>query len=116
MNVASAAFDLALIMCIWVFIVDLADFRGTVLDIASRFLGGPVKSLKPITCSLCMTWWTGLAYLIVTGRLSIPGVALVAAASILTQPVGAFLGAVLDLVNKLIDKINNQNQKDNDLQ
>lgn len=97
--------DLALIMWVCVFVIDASGFRDTVLALASRILGGPVKSLKPLTCSLCMTWWLGLAYLLVTRSFSIGGVAMVAAVALISQPVASLVGALLDFINRIINKI-----------
>lgn len=97
--------DLALIMWLCVFIVDLSGFRESMLDALSRFLKGPVRSLKPFTCSLCMTWWTSIAWLLVTGTFTLEGVALAGAAAILSQPASALAVAFLDLLNRLINKI-----------
>lgn len=77
--------DLLLITCIVVFIVDLSGFTQTWLGWLSRFTARygypPVQELRPFSCSLCMTWWTGLAYALITHTLSIAIVAYIAALS-----------------------------------
>ena len=97
--------DILLVMWICVFVVDLSGFRPALLGALSKWLKGPVKSLKPFTCSLCMTWWSSLVLLIVTGRFTLAGVAIAAGAAILSQPAASLAGSVLDLLNNLINKI-----------
>ena len=63
--------NLFLISVIWVLILDIAGFSEEIRKIAGKILGispslAQNLSLKPLTCSLCMTWWTGLIYLIIT--------------------------------------------------
>ena len=70
------------LLCVWavvVFVVDVSGFRETLLGWASRFTGRyglpPVRSLRPFTCSLCMTWWCCLLWALIRGQLTLPVVA-----------------------------------------
>ena len=73
--------QLLLLAAIVVYVVDLSGFSQTVLDIASRVKGRRISSLKPLTCSLCMTWWCGLAWAWLQGALSLQVVAYIAGLS-----------------------------------
>lgn len=63
--------DLILIALFWVFVVDIAQFPTEVKKALFRWIKGKQTpyvdySLKPFDCSLCLTWWTGLIWIIVT--------------------------------------------------
>ena len=95
--------DLLCIMFTAVFIVDLSGFRETFLGWLSRWLGHKVTSFRPFTCSLCVTWWGCLAYLLATGTFTLEGVALAGAAALLTVPTAQLAAAVLELLARLIN-------------
>ena len=62
-----------------VFVVDLSGFSRTVLDVASRIRHRRIVSLRPFTCSLCMTWWVTLVTALFLGELTLPVAAYCAA-------------------------------------
>ena len=97
--------DLLFLALIVVFIVDLSGWTDTWLDAFSRWLGHKVKEFKPFTCSLCMTWWTGIVYLIVTGRFSLGLLAYVALLAFLSFPISQFLIFIKELLLKWINKL-----------
>lgn len=59
-------------------------------------------SFKPITCSLCMTWWLCLLYLIITHQLTLLTIAITALIAYLSSTTGDFLIWIRDLLTKLI--------------
>ena len=64
--------NLFLIQFIIVNIIDVSGFIGEMETMLARWL--KVKSVhipKPFSCSLCMTFWTGLIYLIISSHLSL---------------------------------------------
>lgn len=64
--------NLIIIGIFWVFCIDYAGFVeefGRYLSVFSRSKA-PKKIPKPFSCSLCMTWWTGLIYLLIISQLS----------------------------------------------
>lgn len=77
--------QLLFLTCIVVYVVDLSGWTDTLLRLASRFTArygyGPVRSLRPFTCSLCSTWWAGIAYALITGHLTLPVIAYIAGLS-----------------------------------
>ena len=83
--------DLLFLTVIVVFIVDVSGFTESWLHALSRWLRHQVTSLKPFSCSLCMTWWSGLIYLIITGRFCLPLIAYVALMAFLSLPISEFL-------------------------
>ena len=107
--------DLVLIALIWAFII---DYAGAVSSLAQRV--APLlrvkaidrEKLKPFSCSLCMTFWTGIAYLLIVGEMSLLNLGAVCVAAALTMPLyyalrlaTDTLNAVISLLNKWIDKL-----------
>lgn len=69
-------FELLLLCWVVVFVVDLSG----ITDSVAGWLRRPALR-KPWSCSLCMTWWTCLAWSLATARFSIPVLAYIAALS-----------------------------------
>ena len=62
--------DILLIAVIIVVIIDISGFSDSLKSGLKRLLtkgrmSDPYYSLKPFDCSFCMTWWTGLIWLLV---------------------------------------------------
>lgn len=83
--------DILILALVVIFIVDISGFTQSWMDALSRWIGRPVRPVKPFACSLCMTWWTGLAYAIITGNLTIPIVGYTALLAYLSFPISQFL-------------------------
>lgn len=97
-----------LIAALMVYIIDLSGFTESWKGWVSSRFGGRCRVGRPFDCSLCATWWLSLLYLIVTGNLSLPGVAGAGLVSYLTYPIGCLLSSLRDLLLKvcsLIDKL-----------
>lgn len=69
--------------------------------------------LKPFDCSLCMTFWTGVIYLIIIGKFTIMYIAFVLLLACLAEVIKDSILLVKDvlitleqLIWKLLDKIN----------
>lgn len=56
-----------------------------------------------ISCSLCVTWWTGIIYLLITGFTWI-GLLEVALLAYMTPVIGTLLIVIKDLLIKLLNK------------
>ena len=102
--------ELLLVTAVVVYIVDLSGFTDTLLGWASKFTArfgyGPVKNLRPFTCSLCMVWWCCLLWSIFRNNFTLPVVAYFAALSAysitLTQSFIFIREAVLKLLRTLM--------------
>ena len=100
-------FNLLLIQIIVVFIVDLSG----IIDTIKKFLWKKfVKvgdyhnlSLKPISCSLCSTWWVCLIYLIVTNNFTLPYIAITALLALLAGNMADLMYFIKDAFTKLIN-------------
>lgn len=93
---------LLLLTCVVVFIIDLSGIIEELERILGKWLKAKIVIPKPISCSLCMTWWIGLIYIIVCGYLNLPYIAYVALLSFLTTTIYNILILIRDIVNKII--------------
>lgn len=67
--------ELLLVAVVTVYIVGLSGWTQTWLGWLSKWAGGPVRSLRPFSCSQCMTWWCCLAWCLYRGQFTLPLVA-----------------------------------------
>ena len=96
--------DLLLLALVVVWIVDVSGWTDTWLGWLSRWLGHTVREVKPFSCSTCMTWWTGIIYLLSTGRFCIPLVAYVAGLAFLAFPLSEIFIFIRETLLKWISK------------
>lgn len=83
--------DLLLIAVVVCFVVDIS---------------GALRNFKkPFSCSLCMTWWTGLIYLLVTGNFNLLGIAWVAFLSMMSSVITGILLWFREIVTCIIVKL-----------
>lgn len=97
------------ITIIWVLILDQLHFWDDFSTMISGWLsGGKIKKpldWKPCNCSVCMGWWTNLAYIIVTNQFSILMVLYILILSWGTPIINSILSFVRNVVLKLINII-----------
>ena len=102
-------FEIFAIAGIYVFGIDIARFWDVVSAAVKGWLThGAIRTpfqLKPFSCSLCMTFWTGLLYLAIVGALSVGNVAYVCFVAMLTPRIKDCLLAVDSIIAKIINKI-----------
>lgn len=101
--------NILLIAAVWVFLLDLSGAWNEITSMVAGWLtSGKVKKpfqLKPFSCSLCMTFWTGLVYLLCVGQLTLPNVAYVCLVAFMTPRIKDVLQVVDAAVAKLFDLI-----------
>ena len=100
-------FKLLILTSIIVFIIDLSCFIDEVEKILSKWLKAKVLIPKPFSCSLCISWWIGLLYLLIYGKFTIIWIGYVALLSLLTTTIYNGLLMIRDLLNKIIDWVYN---------
>lgn len=104
--------NLFLLSALVVFVVDISGVMISIKSSVSRWLGVTISRLKPIDCSLCMTWWSGLIYLFCIGEFSIPNIVFVALLSLLSVPIGGIWTLIRDGLSALVgifqEKINRE--------
>ena len=101
--------DLLYLTVAVVYVVDVSGFTQTWLGWLSRFLHARVTELRPFSCSTCMTWWSCIVYLLITGTFDLRNLAVVAVLSSVAYPIGQVLifvrEGLLAAVSKLLDKL-----------
>lgn len=106
-------FDLFLIAVITVCIIDLSGFLGTLKSVLSKTLTrGKISNsdyqLKPIDCSLCMTFWIGLGYLIIYNQLTLLNITILLLIAVSTPIINDTIRLIQDLITKIINIINSK--------
>lgn len=97
--------NLLIIGFVIVFVIDYSGFVGEI----ERYLGVllrsrlPLKIPKPFSCSLCMTFWCGLIYLIIVNSLSFNSLFILSLISASTPVILHLLNSFIDFLNRLID-------------
>ena len=100
--------DLALITLIVVYLVDLSGGVSSLKQFIWKCcLDGKGKypysfRLRPLDCSLCLTWWTGLVYLWITQKFGLESVALVAMFSYFSSQLAFLLRLVSETINNAL--------------
>lgn len=102
--------DLAMTAFVTVFVVDVSGWSEFVCRVWARMLHvRTVTEVKPVTCSLCMTWWACLLVSLCEGAFSFEAVSASAALALMSRPIGALMETAREAVNtviRLIDKFN----------
>ena len=100
------------ITIIWIIILDQLHFWDDITSVISGWMtNGKIKKpipLKPFSCSTCMSWWTNLAYIIVTNQFSILMILYILALSWVTPIISSILTLVKNLFLKFINTIANK--------
>lgn len=96
--------ELLIITLLIVFIIDLSGFIDEIERALSKWLKGKVRIPKPISCSLCMSWWVNLIYLLCIGHFTLPYIAIVALFAFLTPVFGALMILIRETLNYILNK------------
>ena len=100
------------ITIIWVVILDQLHFWDDITSVISGWMtNGKIKKpiqLKPFSCSTCMSFWTNLAYIIVTNQFSILMILYILVLSWTTPIISSILTLVKNLFLKTINTIANK--------
>lgn len=100
--------NILLIAVIVVIVIDNTDFVDNVKKLISSILTkGKIKSssykLKPFDCSLCMTFWISLIYLIIQNQVTLITITYTLVIALLTPQINDLIKLVEDLITKLIN-------------
>lgn len=102
--------DILLIAVICVCIIDLSGLVQEIERMLKKWLKiqkGEVRLSKPFSCSLCMTWWAGLIWLLSTGHLTLFMTAYLLVISILTPQIKDTIYTIKDTIDYILNKIHN---------
>lgn len=105
--------DILLIQIILVYIIDLSGVSEHIKRGIWKWLKGKDKpykdfELKPFLCSLCMTFWTGLLYLLLTHQFTLTGILVVSLASYLTTTTNNLLLLIKDTIDVMLYKLSSK--------
>lgn len=101
--------NLLLIGFIMVNLIDLSGFMVEMKKGLWKFLFKkkvPLDSIeipKPFSCSYCMTWWSGLIYLLIIWKLSLFNIATLLLICFLTPIIGSLEILVKDCLSSLLE-------------
>lgn len=105
--------NLFILQLILVFILDLSGIMIDVKKFVWRFIYGKATidmsyklSLKPFSCSLCMTWWIGIIWLLVTKEFSMINFGYVALLSYMTTFSKDLILTCSELLNRFLNFLN----------
>ena len=96
--------NLVIIGFFWVFVLDYAGFVNEL----ERYFGvfsrskAPKKIPKPFSCSLCMTFWTGIVYLLIINQLSFLNLFFVVINCSLTKVYLHIIYTVRDFIDRIL--------------
>lgn len=102
--------NLFIIAVIVVFIVDISGAIDSLKSGIKWILTkGKMKDsnyvIKPIDCSLCMTWWCGLIYLLIIGQFTLKYIAIVCIISTFVEIIKSSILLIEDTITKIIQLI-----------
>ena len=98
--------DILLLSALMVFIIDISGVMDSIERAIAKWLNvNKIRIPKPFSCSLCMSWWVGIAYCIIMHSFTISWIAYVALIAFLTPVTYNILTFVRDLLNKIIDAL-----------
>lgn len=83
--------DILILSVVVDWIVDVSGFTQSWMGALSRWLNREIRPVKPFACSLCMTWWTGLTYAVITRNVTIPVIGYCALMAYLSFPISQLL-------------------------
>lgn len=100
------------IMLICVLVIDQFHFVDEITTIISGWMTkGQIKkpmNIKPFSCSLCMTFWLSLFYIIFTNQFSILTVLYILLLSYLTTIANQIFTLIKMLITKFLDWLGNK--------
>lgn len=96
--------ELLMITVIICFIVDISGIIESVEWWLSKWLNGNVKIPKPFSCSLCLSWWVGLIWIIIYG-FSLKNLLFVSLFAMMSEQITQILLTIKYLIHRLIDWI-----------
>ena len=98
------ALDLIILTIIVVFLIDLSGVIESLTGVVKKWLGTTKEiSLKPLSCSLCMTHHTLFIYLLVVGHLTLLNYLIVCLLAYFTPVIKDLMIMAKDLMIKGID-------------
>ena len=101
--------NLLIISVLCVFAVDYSGFMDEIGDYLTKILRSklPLKIPKPFSCSTCMTWWTGLFYLLIIKDLTFVNILFLILISASTDLIHHLFSTIKGFFHRMLDAIDN---------
>lgn len=102
--------ELLLLALVITYCIDVSGFWNEFTSMVSGWLTNgkihkPIE-LKPFSCPKCLTFWTGLVWIIATGAFSIPMLAYVCLLSYMTTVFAEVMYLTMDSIKSIINRFN----------
>ena len=94
-------FNIVFIQIIVCFIIDLSGFIQEMEGILSKWLKFKVHIPKPFSCSLCLSFWCNLIYLLIIHQFTLPYILIVSILSFFSKNISGFLLWIRELMVKI---------------
>lgn len=93
--------DILLIQILICYLIDLSGFIPSLERGLGKILKYRVSIPRPFSCSLCMGWWLGLIYLLVSGHFILNYIVTVALVSFFSKNISGFLRWIQEVLTKI---------------
>lgn len=102
--------DILLLAVIVVIIIDISGITDSIKSLIKRIvtkgmMSDPNYSLKPLDCSFCMTFWSGVVYMLITHSLSLWMTAYLLGICVLTPVIKDIFILIRETLLKIINKM-----------
>ena len=102
--------DILLLAVIVVIIIDISGITDSIKSLIKRIvtkgmMSDPNYSLKPLDCSFCMTFWSGVVYMMITHSLSLWMTAYLLGICVLTPVIKDIFILIRETLLKIINKL-----------
>lgn len=98
--------NILLLVAIVCFIVDISGIVASLKSVLAKKIKKPAEFivLKPFDCSLCMSFWAGLIYILVIHQFTIVNFAYICLLSMISSKITDILHLFTDTLEFLINK------------
>lgn len=101
---------LFMLTVITVIVVDLTDFVYSVKKAIWKWVWKEQRDFKdfgmrPFDCSLCLSWWVGLIYLLISGTITLPLVLFQLFISYMTPIIKDLVQMIKDMAVRILDML-----------
>lgn len=86
-------------------LIDLTDINTTYRKIIAYMMGTTEEKVKVNLCSLCITWWVSLAFIVFTGAFTITNLMLCAIIAVSTPIIQEVIRLTQDIIITLTNKL-----------
>lgn len=102
--------DILLLAVIVVIIIDISGITDSIKSLIKRIatkgmMSDPNYSLKPLDCSFCLTFWSGVVYMLITNSLSLWMTAYLLGICVLTPVIRDIFILIRETLLKIINKL-----------